>query len=364
MKPSDGMSRRRFISTATGAGAAAAVGLAASSDSSAARASSGAPGFADAVLEAFKSHRLVALGAADSLQEHYDALGLLLSDPKLPGVIDAIVVEWGNPLYQDTIDRFISGHPVADADLRPVWRNTTQSPLGTWDAPVYEQFYRTVRAVNWRLPSAKRIRVLLGDSPIDWAKITNASQLRSVPNRDHYVTSLVKKQVLAKGKRALLCYGMTGLFRGTGLTGTIEKQTGQRVYVLADLVTAAGDRGRQVAAKLARYQRDSVIATAGTWLGKADAALFVSQTSNATTGKQANPFCGVPLAKLIDAGLYPGNPQDLTMTWPDPAIYLDPTYWKELQRRNQLQGSPVDLNSYRQEHPAHYGQQKPGCASS
>ena len=68
--------------------------------------------------EAFNAHRLVALGAADSLQNHYDVLGLLLSDPRLPGAVDDIIVEWGNPLYQDTIDWFIAGQPVADADLR------------------------------------------------------------------------------------------------------------------------------------------------------------------------------------------------------------------------------------------------------
>jgi hypothetical protein len=74
-------------------------------------------------------------------------------DPRLPGVVNDIVVEFGNTLYQDTIDAFVlNGQPVADADLRPVWRNTTQSPVQTWDAPVYEQFFRRVRAVNWTLP--------------------------------------------------------------------------------------------------------------------------------------------------------------------------------------------------------------------
>ena len=48
-----------------------------------------------------------------------------------------------------------------------MWRNTTQSPGQTWDASVYEQFFRRVRAVNWTLPPSKRIRVLLGDPPLD-----------------------------------------------------------------------------------------------------------------------------------------------------------------------------------------------------
>ncbi len=170
-------------------------------------------------------------------------LGLLLTGPRLPGVVGDIIVEWGNALYQDTVDKFTAGQPVADADLRPVWRNTTQSPLETWDAPVYEQFYRMARAVNWTLPRGQRIRVLAGDSPLDWAKITKPGRLRAVPPRGPFVASLVQQQVLARGRRALLCYGMTGLFHGTGMTGAIERQTGQRIYVIADLVPLAGDPG-------------------------------------------------------------------------------------------------------------------------
>ena len=114
--------------------------------------------------------RFVGIGEWYSLQSHFDALTPLLTDPRLPEVVDDIVVEFGNALYQDTIDRFIAGQPVDNAGLRPVWRKTTQSPLETYDEPVYEQFFRTVRAVNWRLPAGKQIRVLLGDPPIDWSK--------------------------------------------------------------------------------------------------------------------------------------------------------------------------------------------------
>lgn len=375
-----GLSRRRFLNAAAGLGAAAsASGLAACTSSSAGsgRRAAAGRGFADAILEAFTTHRLVALGAADGLQNHYDVLGLLLADPRLPQVVDDIIVEWGNPLYQDTIDAFIAGQPVADAELRPVWRNTTQSPLETWDAPVYEQFYRLVRAVNWPLPARKQIRVLAGDSPIDWAKITTASRLRTIPPRDAFVASLVDKQVLAKGRRALLCYGMTGLFHGTGMTEAVEQQAGQRIYVIADLVPHAGDPGG-LASKLSGYPRNTVIPAAGTWLGSFDAGLLVAEAQGSQPGTPAdaptpaagqpprgnagggpraergNPFCGVGLSSLIDAGLYCGQPDGLTATWPDPDIYFDPGYWAELQRRNALNGNAVNLGQLRHEHPAPY----------
>ncbi len=53
------------------------------------------------------------------------------------------------------------------ASLRRIWQNTT-IPGVTWDVPVYEAFYREVRDVNASLPPHQRIRVLLGDPPVDW----------------------------------------------------------------------------------------------------------------------------------------------------------------------------------------------------
>src|ERR1017187_2466472 len=158
--------RRRFLSaSAAGLGAISVAGLADSgrARAQAAGATPAAGQLADAVLEALTTHRLVGIGEAEGLQNHHDALQALITDPRVPEVVNDIVVEFGNARYQNTIDRFIAGHPVHNAELRQVWRNTTQSLLNTWDPPVYEQFYRTVRAANWPLPAAQQMRGLLGD---------------------------------------------------------------------------------------------------------------------------------------------------------------------------------------------------------
>lgn len=357
------VSRRRVLTAAAaGVGAASAAGLAASCTSG------GGPrsrGLADAVLAAFKTHQLVGLGETHDLQNHGDALALLLADPRLAGVVDDIVVEFGNALFQDRIDWFIAGQPVNDADLRPVWRNTTGSPLATGDNPIYEHFYRTVRAANWAQPPGRKMRVLLGDSPIDWAKITTRAQfLAFFQHRDEHFVSVIKQQVVARGRRALLCKGADAFFRPMA----IEQQTGQRVYSIVDLDFPPADPGG-LATRLARYPRYSVIPAAGTWLGSLDAELALIGPAPSGPGFQAlpcthgrkgkptyssdlvnNPFCGKKVGQFIDAGLYLGQPGELTASWPNPAIYLDPVYWAELQRRNAL-GILVDLDWYRQEHP-------------
>ena len=128
-------------------------------------------------------------------------------------MVDDIVVEFGNALYQHTIDAFIAGRPVADAELRHVWRNTVLSPLETWDEPMYEQVYRTIRAANWAVPARKRMRVLLGDVPIDWSKITDYCQAPILQTATSHFVSVVKKHVVANGRRALLLKGLDAFLR-------------------------------------------------------------------------------------------------------------------------------------------------------
>ena len=102
---------------------------------------------------------LVALAERHTLQEWHDFVTALLFHPDLPGKITDIVVEFGNSRYQDLADRFVlECRPVANVELRQIWRQIGDP---SWNAPVYEQFFHTVRAINWMQPPTRRIRVLL-----------------------------------------------------------------------------------------------------------------------------------------------------------------------------------------------------------
>ncbi len=357
-----GMTRRGFVgasaavlgaATVAGTGRAYATGR---SDTSGPPAP-GTLGFVDAVLSAFKRHRVVAIGEGGEhgLQEHHDVLTVLLTDPRLPGAVNDVVVEFGNALYQPTVDRFISGEVVEDADLRAVWRNTTQSPMETWDQPVFERIYRTIRAVNQTLPAQRHIRVLLGDPPIDWTTVTTPDQLAEFQmQRDSHAAAVVQHEVLGKGRKALIVYGAGHVLHQAartaalqpGLVGLVEQQTGEKVWTIATLVPLSGDPGG-LAAYLARYPSRTVIPTSRTWLGDFDAGLVFPIGFRDASGQPVNLACGIPLASLIDAGLYVGQPGSLTVSRPNPASYLDPVYWAELARRAGLLGGMVDLNRLR-----------------
>jgi hypothetical protein len=364
------LTRRRFIATSAATlGAASIAGAAEPWNASGASAAGisdhhGEPdtgGFVDAVFAAFQKHRLVAIGegGVHGLQEHHDALTMLLTDPRLPEVVDDVVVEFGNALYQAMMDRFTAGVPVANADLRRAWRNTTQSPMATWDAPAYEHVYRMIRAVNGPLPPHKQVRVLLGEPPIDWSKVTTRDELFAfLVQRDTHAASVLEREVLKKGRRALICYGAAHVLHWTsnqpiqpsGIVSIVEQHTSERAYSIATLTPPAGDPGG-LAARLSEYKPRTVIPTADTWLGALDAGLLYPSALRSPSGQPTNFMCGIPLGSILDAGLYVGQPDGLTVSREDPAIYLDQGYWAELQRRNGLQGGFVDLDSYLQEQP-------------
>ena len=259
-----GLNRRRFLTaSAAGLGAAAltASGTAAAS-ASPGSISQASGSLTEAVLAALRTHRVVAVTGGHAEQETNDLLLTLLSDSRLYGVANDIIVEFGNAFYQDTLDKFILGdEPVNDADLRLVYRNTTQSPMNLGlDSPVNEQIFRRVRAVNWTLPPEKRIRVLAGDPPLDWSKVTSSEQILALATqRNAHPASLVEQQVLAKGRRALLIYGGGHLFHTdtSSIPSLIEQKTGIRAYVILDPIPFTTDPGGLTPSAASRWERSS-----------------------------------------------------------------------------------------------------------
>ncbi len=193
------------------------------------------------------------------------------------------------------------------------------------------------------------MRVLLSDAPIDWSKTTNQCQwLPFFQTRDQYFVSVVKKHVVAMGRRALLLKGVDAFVRPMA----IGQVTGERVCAIVDLAFAASDPGG-VGRKLAQYPRFTVIPAVGTWLGSADAGLLFGDVGPpgpptkavllrrcrngrpygkpiAPRGGNGNtpssPHCGKPVNARRCRPL--GTPGELTASLPNPAIYLDPTIGK------------------------------------
>ncbi len=177
-----------------------------------------------AIVEAFRSHPIVALGNVEGGNEQAHAFQLaLLRDSRFTAAASDILVEFGNARYQDVVDRFVRGEDVPYESLRRIWQNTTQVEY-EWDLPVYEEFFRTIRAVNASLPLSRQIRVLLGDPPMDWDQVHNLQDLlKAMGDRDGHALEVLRREVLAKARRALVIYGGQHLLRRNTIPGAADE---------------------------------------------------------------------------------------------------------------------------------------------
>ena len=167
----------------------------------------------------FDQYRVVILGEMhESIQEHA-FLNKLVATRALQRRVNDVVVEVCNSLYQDVVDRYIAGEDVPAARLRLSWENVVGAPGGVAVEP-YHGLYATIRSVNQKLPKARRLRVLCGDPPIDWSRVETRDDIAPFLGfRDEHYASVVRYEVLALRRKALLIMGSGHFQRREGNPG-------------------------------------------------------------------------------------------------------------------------------------------------
>src|SRR4030095_13984191 len=161
------------------------------------------------IIDAFASYPVVALGegAHGNVQGHAFRLALF-RDPRFTAVVKDLGIESGSARYQDFMDRFVLGEAVPEVELLRAVRENTVTPTPAWDRPMYDEMFRAVRDINTSLPRDRQLRILLGDPPIDWREVKTADEYRGwLMQRDSHPAALIQREVLAKGRRALVVYG-------------------------------------------------------------------------------------------------------------------------------------------------------------
>jgi hypothetical protein len=310
------------------------------------------------LFDAIKRFPLVAIGERHMLQEIHDLLTALLLHPDLPQQLTDIVVEFGNARHQDIADRFVlEGRPVANAELHKIWRHTLGGRV-LWDAPVYAQFFHTLRAVNWMRAPGRRLRVLLGDPPYDHTRVRSVADkdyvMNLVKQRDSHYAAVVEREVLAKGRRALLIAGSGHLLRGIAdrfqqpnAATLLDKQHPGKLFVIDLLVIPPATHRdgllHRVQTSTAGWARPSWALLKDTWLG----ALTESERPWINSmAYQAMNAAAARYGAQADAIVYLGPGETLTASRADPALYRSGDYAEELKRRSQVArqlGTPADL---------------------
>jgi len=308
-----------------------------------------------AMVDAFRTHAVVAVTAGHGEARGYAFAQLLIHDPRLVAAINDIVIEEGSSRYQDVADRFVRGENVPMESLRRVWRDTTQPGLGL-DRP-WEEFFTAMRGVNASLPPARKIRVLLGDPPIEWENVkTQEEHRRWIEMRDTFPADLIQREVIAKGHHALLTYGqmhfqrknLNANYESEGPAETIvsrlENKWGAKVFTIftADVSSLQPDA--------ASWPSPSLAIVRGTVLGAADfTAYYPSEAIGRFPIRDGKPDFSAPIPRdqwktlraedQFDAVLYTGK-------GPSPRVELDPARcaekaeFEEHLRRTAVSGVP------------------------
>jgi hypothetical protein len=321
----------------------------------------------NAILDAFETHAVVALGEGDHGNEQGADFRLsLIRDPRFAATVNDIVVETGNALYQDVIDRFVQGASVPENSLRRIWQDTTQ-PFTTFDVPIYEQFFQAVRDTNARLPRSQRIRVWLGDPPLAWSRVTDEDRSEwnnAMARRDSYPAALIRREVLAKQRRALVIYGGMHLQRRVIAYNyeTIDDPSRLDIVQALEQSTSVFTIWTNTAADLAALQPDiarwpkpSLGLLRGSTLGDADFSFYYPVPQDRQAMRDGS-FVRIPreqwqtlrMEDQFDAVLYLGEPSAMTFSGISRQLCADRSYLAMRTARFALVGLPRSAEELRQ----------------
>jgi hypothetical protein len=310
------------------------------------------------MIRLFDTHDIVMFGEVHDSEQEYQWLSKLVKTPGFSDHVDDIVVEFGNALYQKTVDRYVAGEDVPFVEVQKAWRNMVGDALPV--SPEYGWLYKAVREANMEHPGKRGIRLVMGSPPADWDKIRSLADLAPYEGeRDQWYARVVKTEVLAKHHHALLIMGAGHLLRGQEEAvqyenaaeqhsdlppldriklrpGYVEREilaAGANPYLVVFGTNAVNDHG-DVDRRFDSWPVPVLLPLSGNWVGALPAQPVLS-------GGHAPPI-PLTLADQADALLYVAPCGVLQTLYLSPAEPDGKAYAKEMTRRDIIEfGHPV-----------------------
>lgn len=308
-----------------------------------------------AVVRALETHDIVMFGEIHGNKQEYAWLRSLVGTPEFADQVDDIVVEFGNSLYQKSVDRYVSGEDVPMEQVQKAWRNLVGA-VGP-PSPVYASLYEAVRETNLKRKGKHQMRIVCGDPYIDWEKVKDREDIAPyLGNREAWYTQVVKDEVLAKHHHGMLIMGSGHFLRrapgGRSGPGSIEQQlnsAGAKTFLVVFGTNVIGSYD-DLDPRFDSWRAPAIVSLVDTWVGDLAAMPVITggmqvsaRPSPPAPGAVATAPAPLKLKDAADALLYLG-PRDSLTALRMPRVELDGTaYGKEMARRLEIEGIPMNF---------------------
>jgi hypothetical protein len=298
------------------------------------RASEGDSAVFEDILSLYEVYDIVHIGERHWNMTDYKFRVGLINHPGFVEIVDDIVIESGNYLYQDLLDIYILDlEDVPQDQLCKVWRNTVL-PTGVWDATIYKEFVYRVREVNEKLPRDQRVRLIAAEPPIDWSKVHTAEQASwFFSQRCTHTARVVETEVLNNNRKALIIYGGAHFFRSSNtapnpgrLRTSLEERMRTRLFTILPL-SGEDEFSRNYLSAVKPNKLPSFVRVHGSTMANFPGILFFAEA-------------GSLLVDFTDGIVYFGQKPDSVASY-DPLAANDTAYQKELKRRKSIFDSIV-----------------------
>jgi hypothetical protein len=315
------------------------------------------------ILDAFKTHEIVTLTDPHGNVQVQAFILELIRDPRFRQSVNDVVIETASARYQDAIDRYVRGDDVPRSSLRKAWEDhTVANSLGVQA----EEVITAVRTVNASAGETGRLRIIAGDPPIDWDNIISPrDHSRWIEFRDSYPADLIGRQVLDRGRRALVIYGQGHLQRrqimsnydmttwqAQTVVSLLERDHGAHVFNIWTLV----DKNVELPAGITSWRVPSLATLRGTTLGARDFGLYNRGLGDGTRfSVKGGQLIPVPRAEWktmrmedqFDALLYLGPPSSMTIASIPAVLCEDADFVKRRVDRLSRFGPPMEVQNFK-----------------
>ena len=281
-----------------------------------------------AIFDAFSRHSIVAIGDAHGNQQGEAFRLSLIRDPRFPTVVNDILVESGNARYQEVLDRYVRGEEVPRDALQRIWLDTTQQHVASLDVP---EIVTAVRTLNAGVAPERRLRILLGEPPIEWERMKTPEELRAwndspAADRDLFAAGVIRREVLARNRRVLALYGAGHFFRRVISSSLVTILEADKIRMFTVWTNAAAEMAA-MQPDVAKWPVPSLALLKGTALGRVNLTEYFGPG-----GKDIPEQWRAPLEEQFDAVLYLGPLATISLGRPQPWRCAEPAMAERLRR--------------------------------